>query len=126
MFRKLLVFTILFSMTLHCASRLGLLDKLHEHRHYIAYSIGLIEEVPIAMCNNDYDFSKGLKIETQNEDSSMPSGISQAQEINLFFSTALLKLPNNNFISVASSFPRVEVKFNNQYSDSVFHPPALG
>lgn len=41
-------------MTLHCASRLGVVSYLYENRLEIAYQIGLIAEIPIAMCAGDY------------------------------------------------------------------------
>jgi len=61
------------------------LDRLFQKRHELAYAIGLIEEVPIAMCNSDYDFNQGLKIETRDDSQSIPHVVVQAKEINLFF-----------------------------------------
>lgn len=83
--KQAVVYLILFSLTLHCAERLGLLSFLYEQRHEIAFTVGLIEEVPISMCNSDYDFEKGLKIDTPDTDHSLPPTI-VAREITLFWS----------------------------------------
>ncbi len=87
MMRRTLALLILFSMVLHCASRLGVLSYLYENRNQIANTIGLISEVPIAMCSSDYDFNEGLHIQHADTDQSTPTGFLTANEITLFFQT---------------------------------------
>jgi hypothetical protein len=68
MFKRLLVYLILTSMILHCAGRLGLLDSLYQQRHRIAYNLGLIAEIPIAICSGDYDYDFDDKLKFQSGD----------------------------------------------------------
>ncbi|MFM7859349.1 MAG: hypothetical protein ACKO96_47355 [Flammeovirgaceae bacterium] len=113
-------------MALHCGCRLGFLDLIYQKRHVIAYTIGIIEEVPIAMCNSDYDFNKGLKIDTKEEKSTSPASSLQAHEINLFFASPFINLPENSMRTLGKIFPAMSDPLTNQYLPSIFHPPALG
>lgn len=124
MFRKALVYTILLSMTLHCGCRLGFVDRLYQKRHEVAYAIGLIAEIPIAICSSGYDFGKELKIETQKTETALPVSFLQVQEISPFYHSARLELSANISVSLESFFLFIETKFNNKIPDSVFHPPA--
>ena len=117
---------ILLSMTLHCASRLGVISYLYEQRHEIAYHVGLIAEIPIAMCGAEY-FSKNasLIIHAPNTDSpgDVPSYFASAKEIILF----------SHAVDLATSYERscnkpdhntsvVEEKYSPPLL-SIFHPP---
>ncbi|MFM7428901.1 MAG: hypothetical protein ACKO1F_03275 [Flammeovirgaceae bacterium] len=113
-------------MALHCGCRLGFLDLIYQKRHVIAYTIGLIEEVPIAMCNSDCDFDKGLKIDTKEEKSTTPASSLQAHEINLFFAPSFITLPENSMRTLEKFRPAMSDPLTNQYLPSIFHPPALG
>ena len=109
-------------MILHCASRFGALSFLYENRHSIAYSIGLITEIPIAMCNSDYDFEKGLMVEASDPDDRMPN-FAQAHEINLFYVQGL-HLPEPNQILAPQKM--LIFKLDGYYLspvDPIFHPP---
>lgn len=111
-------------MMLHSASRLGVLSYLYQQRHDIAYAVGLIAEIPIAMCNSDYDFGSGLVIVSANgSDHSLPPQSLQAREIQLFV---------NEFIGFIEP-RRLEFKIDqpflveSAYSSpplSIFHPPS--
>ena len=124
MLRKAVVLLILTSMTLHCASRTGFLSYLYEHRMEIAYSLGLIDEVPISICHDAYEFNKGLTITTHDAPkSSLPSCLSQAREIILFCQTPV-------FISelepTGLTLLHITVLLQRNYSSpglSIFHPP---
>jgi hypothetical protein len=118
---------ILGSMVLHCAGRLGLLSHLYEHRHRIAYTIGLIAEVPIAMCSSAYDFDAGLTI-LENDSAEQPIQhlFVQAQEIILFMPPAatqpsLTKVP----VSMKAVTPYSGRPYNATNAD-IFHPPCRG
>src|SRR5688572_21281608 len=84
MIRRTLALLILFSMVLHCASRLGVLTYLYENRNHIANTIGLIQEVPIALCSSDYDFHDSLHVQHADTDPAVPTNFLTAQEITLF------------------------------------------
>jgi hypothetical protein len=84
MMRRTLSVLILLSMVLHCASRLGVLSYLYENRNQIANTMGLISEVPIAMCSSDYDFNEGLHIQHADTHPSAPATFLTAHEITLF------------------------------------------
>ena len=97
MMRRTLALLILFSMVLHCASRLGVLSYLYENRNHIANSIGLISEVPIAMCSSDYDFNEGLHIQHTDNHPSAPASFLTAHEITLFYQAyTSYTLPENS------------------------------
>jgi hypothetical protein len=85
MLNKSLSIIILVSMILHCSSRLGVLSYLYENRHDIAYRVGLVAEIPIAICESNYNFSKGLIVQHNNVDDEAPASLTTAHEINLFF-----------------------------------------
>jgi hypothetical protein len=88
--RRIISLVILSSMMLHCASRLGILSSFYQQRHIIAHAIGIIREIPIALCSSDYDFNKGLSIQDNDHSETLPAKISHAQEITLF-------APNSRF-----------------------------
>lgn len=82
--RRIISLVILCSMMLHCASRLGILSYLYQERHSIAHTMGLIQEIPIALCSSNYDFNKGLSIQDNDDSETLPVTIAHAQEITLF------------------------------------------
>ncbi len=87
MIRKSLSIVILFSLMLHCAGRTGFLSYLYKQRHEIAYGLGLIDEVPIAICTAGYFVHEnGLVIQT-GETTNVPVVLTNAAEIVLFFTT---------------------------------------
>jgi hypothetical protein len=122
--RKSLAYIVLLSMVLHCASRLGLLDKVYQNRNKIAYSVGLIKEVPIATCSSDYDFGKGLTIQTADDDSTIPTHLKIASEINLFVPPAFTNPLRPSAIQIASSVNNyISIPYFSFLTD-VFHPPS--
>ncbi len=126
MIKRLGIALVLLSMVLHSASRLGMLSYLYQQRHQIAYAVGMITEVPIAMCNSDYDFEGGLQFHTTDDsDRTLPPAVLQAKEINLFFVVNLDLKPNAEKI-VLRSLSRFDVR-EVPYSSpplSIFHPPS--
>ncbi|HMF72213.1 MAG TPA: hypothetical protein VK616_12115 [Flavitalea sp.] len=115
-------------MMLHCASRLGLISYLHSNRHEIAYTIGLITEIPIATCNGEY-FAKQAPLIIEDDDSAdqqLPVQFSIAREILLFSHETALNLSmslselllthNTSFVEVQYSPPVIRI----------FHPPCEG
>jgi hypothetical protein len=124
MFKKGVILVILFSMMLHCSSRIGFLSYLYQQRHEIAYTIGLIAEVPIALCSSDYDFDPALKIQAQDEsDQTLPS-VFQAREIQLFFSKQSIDVEPELSIICENQIPGVIEKTYFPPALSIFHPPS--
>jgi hypothetical protein len=124
MFKKGIILVILFSMMLHCASRIGFLSYLYQQRHELAYTIGLIAEVPIALCSSDYDFDSGLKIRAQDEsDQSLPT-VFQAREIQLFFFRQNIEVNPELSLICENQIPGVIEKSYYPPSLSIFHPPS--
>ncbi len=122
--RKVVGLVILTSMMVHSAGRFGALSFLYEKRQAIAYSIGLIAEIPIAMCSSDYDFGKGLKLEEFSSDHTMPAFM-QAHEINLFYVSDFslaepdkILLLQDQIITDSGIYARIA-------RPSVFHPPLV-
>ncbi len=125
MIKNLIIYTILSSMTLHCGVRLGFLDQLYQQRHKIAYNIGLIAEIPIALCNSDYDFDKGLKIENHEADQTALPISSIAQEIILFSPTQLsFTFSPQELLAGPFGCNYSFGKYFSPYAD-IFHPPCL-
>lgn len=111
-------------MTLHCGGRLGTLSYLYQHRHSIAYSLGFTAEKVIAMCSSDYDYNRPIIIEYQDTDQSIPVGIFQARDINLFIESLSNEL-NPRFVLLREfRLPQLVVHWKTQPVDDIFHPPA--
>jgi hypothetical protein len=122
--RRIAVAIILFTMTLHCASRIGFLSFLYEQRHEIAYGLGWIDEVPIATCNGDYHFGNELLIQDHEDTHGTPPGISQAREITLFFNNIEFEIRPRRMLLTEGHLTHV---VEHQYPSpplSVFHPPS--
>lgn len=125
MLRKGIIFLILTSMMLHCASRMNFLSYLYEQRQEIAFSLGLIDEIPIAICHHDYEFDKGLKIVTHDTDKArLPSTLTQAREIILFFQFSLISVDPCRKVAVANHITILHQKKYNSPAVPIFHPPA--
>ena len=122
--KRILVALILFSMVLHSASRLGVLSYLYQQRREIAYAVGIIAEIPIAMCSSDYDLNSGLSIVSADKsDLSTPPALIEAKEIQLFFSRHLsFNNPNRSESKINEVF-LIEAKYSSPPL-SIFHPPS--
>jgi hypothetical protein len=125
MIRKLTVYIILVSMVLHSACRLGILDQIYQKRNEIAYAIGLVKEIPIAVCSSDYAYRKSLKVATQDDPHSVPSAIFKAEAINLFFMASYeLTDPKKTALYDIISGYHTDL-YNLTSVRSVFHPPSF-
>ncbi|MBL0740680.1 hypothetical protein [Chryseolinea lacunae] len=125
MLRKVVIFLILTSMVLHCASRMNFLSYLYAQRQEIAFALGLIDEIPIAVCHHDYDFDKGLTIVTHDSDKShLPPTLSQAREIILFFQFDLVRVDPRSEITLANHLTILHHKKYTSPGFPIFHPPA--
>jgi hypothetical protein len=125
MLKRGIIVIVLFSMVLHSASRVGFLSYLYQQRQQIAYSLGFIEEVPVAVCSSDYDFSQDLTIETADEvDSTLPVAMLMANEIHLFFIKHTVDIhPQLSFLR-ENIIPGVVEKIYLPPTLSIFHPPS--
>jgi hypothetical protein len=125
MIRKALSIVVLFSLLLHCSSRLGFLSYLYQQKYKMAFAVGLINEIPIASCSSDYDFGDSKKLDVKEESGQPAPSLRQASEITLFFSTVFLPISSNKFISVTYLYPVVKDLFKSEAIHSIFHPPSL-
>jgi hypothetical protein len=123
--KTLTVFIILGSMTLHCACRLGVLDHLYRNKNAIAHALGIIKEIPIAMCSSDYHGVQSLQINTHDQtDSSLPLVI-KTIEIKLFMNS---ENPITNPVKVLLRQNLVTYQhdlYDLVFAGSVFRPPSL-
>ncbi|AYB29130.1 hypothetical protein D4L85_00380 [Chryseolinea soli] len=124
MMRRAVILVILCSMMLHCASRVGFLSYLYSQRHEIAYRLGLIAEIPIALCSSDYDFNDGLTVHSNDEDGASQRTLPIALEIKLFFVSHSIQVPHLNEIRIDRAHAPRWSKPLNGCLRSVFHPPA--
>jgi hypothetical protein len=78
----------MFSMTLHCAMTLGFIDYLYNERYEISMTLGLIEEVPIALCGSRYEAVKTFKNvnreNSRDNQKSLPGSTARLHSISLF------------------------------------------
>jgi hypothetical protein len=125
MLKRGIIAIVLFSMVLHSASRVGFLSYLYQQRHQIAYSLGFIEEVPVAVCNSEYDFNQGLAIESADDsESNLPAAMLLANEIHLFFIKHTVDIhPQLSFLR-ENTIPGVVEKIYLPPTLSIFHPPS--
>lgn len=103
-------------MMLHCASRLGVLSYLYQQRHAIAHTMGLIPEIPIALCSSDYDFNEGLSVQHADDSEGLPVSIAHAHEITLF-------APDHSASDVIGTSFFVEIASETLYIPTIFHSP---
>jgi hypothetical protein len=122
-FKKITVYSILLSMTLHCGCRLGVFDHVYQMRHQIAYTVGLIEEVPMAMCSSDYDFDRGIKIVSVDVEAGMPIS-TLAHEITLFYIVGF-QLPDRERMLFKEYHDSYIDTFYQDHPNLIFHPPAF-
>jgi len=111
-------------MSLHCATRLGFISYLYQQHQEIAYRIGIIAEIPIAMCSSDYDFGKGLKIEN-HDGQSLPPIAYMAHEIILFTPAEFLIKLNKATLPVVSFEDTYCAQKYFPLCLDIFHPPCL-
>lgn len=125
MMRRTLALLILLSMVLHCASRLGVLSYLYENRNQIANTVGLISEVPIAMCSSDYDFNEGLHIQHADTNPAVPASFLTAHEITLFYQAySSFNLQKNSNVADEGKSPYTVGDYPHP-SLEIFQPPRI-
>ena len=125
MIQKTIVYAILVSMALHCGCRLGLLDQLFQKRHEIAYAIGLIEEIPIALCSSDYEFNTGLKIETHDDFPSIHYSMVHAKDISPFFISRYELHRRQERLLADSNTTSYPDLYRLVLVSPIFHPPSF-
>ncbi len=112
-------------MVLHCAGRLGLLNQLYQKRHAIAYSVGIIQEVPIAICSSDYSQTKAIILVDHNDESSIPVRFVQAQEIILFLHDASFAFRQSTSL-IAPHYQAIpKDQYLPPFLSGFFHPPSI-
>jgi hypothetical protein len=109
-------------MVLHCASRLGVLSHLYQKRHHIAKAVGLIVEVPIAMCSSDY-YGDQFVVQDQDMSDALPAMI-VALEINLFIHTEEVVIHHADGVPVIHQ-TAVAYSLKAPPPSAIFHPPSL-
>ncbi len=113
-------------MVLHCASRTGLLTYIYQQRLQIAYSLGLINEIPIAVCSSDYDFRHEFIVHQTDENGpASHQSLPMASEIKLFFVTPLIHVTDTDGIAVVKNSRPDAAQPLTGCADAVFHPPAV-
>ncbi|MBT1684990.1 hypothetical protein [Dawidia soli] len=111
-------------MMLHCASRVGFLSYLYQQRQEIAFALGLIAEVPIAMCSSDYDFTDDLAVHVSDNDEAARHTLPMAFEINLFCTAVAMP---DFAAKEAGNTPGISHDWCSPLAGclrAIFHPPA--
>jgi hypothetical protein len=119
--RKTLCYIILLSMVLHCASRLGVLSHLYQKRHQIAKAVGLIVEIPIAMCSSDY-YPDQMVLQDHQTNDVLPA-LMIALEINLFIHSEEVVIDHTEGVPVIHHTD-VDSSLKPPPTSPVFHPPS--
>lgn len=125
MIRRILATIILLSMVLHCASRLGILSYLYKNRNELAYVVGLISEVPIAICSSDYDFNEGLHIQHADTQPGTPVSFLTAPEITLFYIPPFSVDLHSNLVTEITAFPVYKALASTTSLQAIFQPPRI-
>ncbi len=125
MFKRLIVYLILASMILHCAARLSLLDSLYQKRHRIAYDLGLIAEIPIAICSGDYDFDGKLSFKSYDKDEASTPINYQPTEITLFFLAEDTNVNSHLESANCSALTHYAAILYKSPDRTIFQPPRL-
>jgi len=112
-------------MTLHCAGRLGVLSYLYQNKAQIAHTLGLIAEIPIALCSSDYHSDSGFIFQTNDDTSTTPPLVLQVSEVQLFIATPFnLQVPDRLLLS-EFQFCAEHQKVLSRPPQSIFQPPAV-
>jgi len=112
-------------MTLHCAGRLGVLSYLYQNKNQIAHSLGLITELPIALCSSDYDFDTGYVFQSTDDSSATLPLLFQVSELNLFITTKFQLPSADRLLLTVFQFYSEQEKLLMRPPQSVFQPPAV-
>jgi hypothetical protein len=123
--KRILGLVILVSMLLHCSSRLGVLSYLYKNRHEIAYTVGMISEMPIAFCSSDYEGERGLIIQHNDGSDHLPPVFAQAREINLFYHEVDFTLRPSYTLARQTHIGFIYPAPYPEPPSGVFHPPAV-
>jgi hypothetical protein len=126
MSKRLGIYLVLFSMTLHCACRLGFIDYIYNNRNEIGYALGLVSELRITVCSNNYNSGKNLRIVVGDSSSSTPNTVFKTEHINLFFVPLPWNPHTTREIHNRQSRFTVPNFYKLQLVTSVFHPPSMG
>lgn len=125
MIRRILATIILLSMVLHCASRLGILSYLYKNRNELAYVVGLVSEMPIAICSSDYDFNEGLHIQHADTQPGTPVSFLTAPEITLFCLSPFSVELHNNSVPKNTAYPTYKELTYTTPLQAIFQPPRI-
>lgn len=125
MTRRILATIILLSMVLHCASRLGILSYIYKNRNELAYVVGLISEVPIALCSSDYDFNEDLHIQHTDAHPSTPISFLTAPEITLFYSVPFTIDLHKSLIAENTAYVSYSESVYAKPLHAIFQPPKI-
>jgi hypothetical protein len=124
--RKTITFLILLSMVAHSAARLGVLSYLYENRLSIGHTLGLVTEIPIALCSHDYDFGGALVITENDAETGIPANYFQAREIILFYESSDVELTASLYPLGNKSRTALRSTTYSSPEFSFFHPPTVG
>src|SRR4051812_4146203 len=123
MIRKVLVYTILLSMVLHCAGRLGFIDHVYNKRKEIAFAIGLITEVPISLCGSNHDHAKTF-VAVQCDATTVPALVVKAEAINLFCVPEYYHSDLDSNILYKTSLIHLPDLYRSVTIKPLYHPPS--
>lgn len=116
---------VLFVMTLHCAGRLGVLSYLYQNKAQIAHTLGLIAEIPVALCGSDFYSDPGFVFQSHEDTSSTPPLVLQVGEVQLFITTRFyLQVPDRQLLSDLQ-LNAEQPKVLSRPPQSIFQPPAV-
>ena len=125
MIRKSLGIIVLSSLVLHCASRVGLLSHIYQERHQIAFFLGIVDELPIALCGTSHFDSQQLLVHPADEKGSVPAELMTRINIVLFcVKVGNIDDPVRFLIPPVHNFHYVLVPYASPARD-ILHPPCV-
>jgi hypothetical protein len=98
--RRNLSIAILIIMTVHQAGRLGVFSFLYENKAKIAFTLGIIAELPVALCSSDYNADQSLVVFSAEDHESVPPVTIVTRDLNPFICSLFeLSIPERNQLS---------------------------
>jgi hypothetical protein len=62
MVRQIISSALLIVLSFHGANNVGIADYIYAQRSWIAFELGIINEIPVAQCNADYESIPALHL----------------------------------------------------------------
>jgi hypothetical protein len=112
-------------MTLHCATKLGVIDHLYRNRHHIGIALGMLSEMPVAMCGSQYNHPTKIIVSPVDKDCENHPLSLKINEINLYCTENSIQVGYTAFFECELSFSSSVNLYQYFSHRPIFHPPTF-